>query len=171
MRARCNWLCEEVRKKGPGTAVEVQNAMQRLALDMIMLNAFGMDPHAVDFKESVILDSLHYVFNDIFRCGLDLPGSPLECASAPLRARVSFLLGNHVCSYAMQDPMICFLSGLQPVLCSPRCCDIKGKASLKDAGEHLGPGAVLGNALTAHNLGEAGFAGPSAALVPRQVKL
>ena len=72
MRTRCGWLCEEVRKKGPGAAVEVQNAMQRLALDMIMLSAFDMDPHAVDFKESVILDSLHYVFNDIFRCGLDL---------------------------------------------------------------------------------------------------
>ena len=72
MRARCGWLCGEVCKKGPGAAVEVQNAMQRLALDMIMLSAFDMDPHAVDFQESVILDSLHYVFNDIFRCGLDL---------------------------------------------------------------------------------------------------
>lgn len=65
LRDRSKLLCEEVKKRD-GAPLEVQNAMQRLALDMIMLAAFGMDTHAVDFGESEILDSLHYCFEDIF---------------------------------------------------------------------------------------------------------
>ena len=66
LRDRAKLLCEEVKKR-EGKPLDVQDAMQRLALDMIMLAAFSMDTHAVDFQESVILDSLHYCFNDIFR--------------------------------------------------------------------------------------------------------
>ena len=36
-----------------------------------MLATFSMDTHAVDFWKSVILDSLHYSFDYIFRCGFD----------------------------------------------------------------------------------------------------
>ena len=67
LRDRSKLLCEEVKKKKNGAPLEVQNAMQRLALDMIMLAAFNMDTQAVMFGESQILDSLHYCFEDIFR--------------------------------------------------------------------------------------------------------
>ncbi len=75
LRDRAKLLCEEVKKR-EGKPLDVQDAMQRLALDMIMLAAFNMDTHAVDFRESVILDSLHYCFNDIFRCGC---GGHIQC--------------------------------------------------------------------------------------------
>jgi hypothetical protein len=38
---------------------------------MIILAAFSMDMYVVDFWESVILDTLHYRFNQSFRCGFD----------------------------------------------------------------------------------------------------
>ncbi|CAL5227143.1 g10055 [Coccomyxa viridis] len=66
LRDRSKLLCEEVRKKRNGAPLDVQDAMQRLALDMIMLAAFSMDTQAVRFGESVILDSLHFCFEDIF---------------------------------------------------------------------------------------------------------
>ena len=69
LRDRSKLLCEEVKKR-KGAPLDVQDAMQRLALDMIMLAAFSMDTQAVLFGESVILDSLHFCFEDIFRCCL-----------------------------------------------------------------------------------------------------
>ena len=69
LRDRSKLLCEEVKKRS-GAPLDVQDAMQRLALDMIMLAAFSMDTQAVRFGESVILDSLHFCFEDIFWCGL-----------------------------------------------------------------------------------------------------
>lgn len=55
-----------LKKKGSGP-VDAQNAMQRLSLDVIMKGAFHIDPHAVEFEECPILDSLHYCFEGIFR--------------------------------------------------------------------------------------------------------
>lgn len=69
LRDRSKLLCEEVKKR-KGAPLDVQDAMQRLALDMIMLAAFSMDTRAVMFEKSEILDSLHFCFEDIFRCGL-----------------------------------------------------------------------------------------------------
>ncbi len=69
LRDRSKLLCEEVKKRS-GEPLDVQDAMQRLALDMIMLAAFSMDTQAVRFGESVILDSLHFCFEDIFWCAL-----------------------------------------------------------------------------------------------------
>ena len=69
LRDRSKLLCEEVKKRS-GAPLDVQDAMQRLALDMIMLAAFSMDTQAVLFGKSEILDSLHFCFEDIFRCGL-----------------------------------------------------------------------------------------------------
>jgi hypothetical protein len=60
-------FCEQLRKRGAG-AVDAQNAMQRLSLDVIMVAAFRVDPRAIDFEECEILDSLHYCFEEIFRC-------------------------------------------------------------------------------------------------------
>lgn len=67
-------FCEALRKRGPG-AVDAQNALQRLSLDVIMVGAFHVDPRAVDFGECEILDSLHYCFEEIFRFAL-LPHRP-----------------------------------------------------------------------------------------------
>lgn len=53
---------------GPG-AIDAQDATQRVSLDIIMMAAFGLDHSCVDFKECEILDSLHYCFEEIFRCG------------------------------------------------------------------------------------------------------
>ena len=64
---RSREFCEQLKKKGTRD-VEVQRALQRLSLDVIMMTAFGMDPHAVDFEECEVLDSLHYGFEEIFRC-------------------------------------------------------------------------------------------------------
>ena len=160
MRARCGWLCEEVRKKGPGAAVEVQNAMQRLALDMIMLSAFDMDPHAVDFQEAVILDSLHYVFNDIFRSGLDLCMLFMSCASVPLSAQV-ILPGSANLAF-MSAVMAGEILYSAPFLAFTLCC-AHHAAVLLQVMQAWGVLALLGangTALPAQHLRGQGFPGP-----------
>ena len=75
-------LCEQLRLRGPG-AMDAQHAMERLALDVVMKAGFDLDHTSVDFSECEILDSIHYCFNEIFRCGpvvACFPGPP--CGSA-----------------------------------------------------------------------------------------
>ena len=68
-RTRTLQLCEQLRLRGPG-AIDAQHAMERLALDVIMKAGFDLNHHSVDFSECEILDSIHYCFNEIFRCVL-----------------------------------------------------------------------------------------------------
>lgn len=78
--ARTLEFCAQLARLGPG-AVDAQNAMQRLSLDVIMIAGFGVDPHAVDFQECEILDSLHFCFEEIFRCAALLRKQcPARCA-------------------------------------------------------------------------------------------
>ena len=68
------------------------NVKGYLALDLIMLATFSMDTHAVDFWKSVILDSLHYGFDYIFRCGFS---RSIQCPLLhPARQQGNFQAGH-----------------------------------------------------------------------------
>jgi hypothetical protein len=89
-------FCNQITKQGPG-AVDAQNAMQRLSLDVIMLVAFNLDPHAVDFKQCMLLEALHYCFEEIFRHG---PRQHQRAFSDP---RICALLGCSSWLFVLMD--------------------------------------------------------------------
>ena len=89
---KCLALCDWLEGMGPGTDVEVQDAMARLTLDVVLMAGFGIASNTIGDPEPVpLLTELHYAMDESFRhvC--------LPCPSAPI-ARHSDAAGRRLCS-------------------------------------------------------------------------
>jgi hypothetical protein len=61
---------------GKGTCrLDIQDAMQRLALDVILRVAFDIDGRNVEFGQCQLLENIHYCFDEIYRYAAVPPGN------------------------------------------------------------------------------------------------
>lgn len=62
-------LAERLRAFGPGRDIEVQDAMARVTLDVILTTGFDLPSNAVDLDAPCpLLEDMHFLMAETFRC-------------------------------------------------------------------------------------------------------